>query len=81
MLHSSSTIRAFVVGATIGDVDERKDTSSGRIDVVTYGHLIQTAKIKLFSLQEQLAEHYDAMDDTSIVERALMHAKQMRLPV
>ncbi len=79
VLHSSATIRAFVVGASIGDVDNKKETSSGRIDVVTYGQLIQTAKVKLFRLQEQLTEHYNAMDDASIVERALKQTKQIKL--
>lgn len=77
--HSAATIRAFVVGASIGDVDSRKDTSSGRIEVVTYGHLVQTAKIKLFRLQERLTEHYNAMDDASIVEKALQQSKQMKI--
>jgi len=79
VLHSSATIRAFVVGASIGDVDNKKETTSGRIDVVTYGHLVQTAKIKLFRLQEQLTEHYKAMDDASIVEKALMQSKQIEM--
>lgn len=77
VLHSSATIRAFVVGARVGDVDETKETSSGRIDVVTYGQLIQTAKVKLFRLQEQLNEHYSAMDDASIVEQALNQPRQI----
>lgn len=81
VLHSAATIRAFVVGAKIGDVDEKKETSSGRIDVVTYGHLIQTAKVKLFRLQEQLNEHYNAMDDASIVEKALQQVSQTKFEV
>ena len=68
-----------MVGAQIGDVDETKQTPSGRVDVITYGHLIQTAKIKLFRLQEQLNEHYNAMDDASIVEQALTQSKQIKL--
>lgn len=79
VLHSSATIRAFVIGAQVGDVDEKKETSSGRIDVLTYGHLIQTAKVKLFRLQEQLNEHYSAMDDASMVEQALSQSKQIKL--
>lgn len=79
VLHSSAKIRAFVVGASIGDVDPFKDTASGRIDVVTYGQLVQTAKVKLFRLQEQLTEHYSAMDNISIVERALQQPIQTRI--
>ncbi len=79
VLHSSAIIRAFVVGASIGDVDDKKETSSGSIKVITYGHLVQTAKVKLFRLQEQLNEHYNAMDDVSIVEQALKQSKQMKI--
>jgi len=81
VLYSGATIRAFVVGASIGDVDDKKETTSGRIDVVTYGHLVQTAKVKLFRLQEQLTEHYNAMDDDSIVEKALKQAKQIKINI
>ena len=81
VLHRSATIRAFVVGAQIGDVDETKQTTSGRIDVITYGHLIQSAKVKLFRLQEQLNEHYNSMDDASIVERALDQSKQIKINI
>ena len=81
VLYSGATIRAFVVGASIGDVDEKKETSSGRIDVVTYGHLVQTAKVKLFRLQEQLTERYNKMGDDSIVEIALKQASQIKMNI
>ena len=81
VLYSGATIRAFVVGASIGDVDEKRETSSGRIDIVTYGHLVQTAKVKLFRIQEQLTERYNKMDDDSIVEIALKQAKQIKMNV
>lgn len=78
VLHSSSSIHAFVVGAKIGDVDTHKSSESGTVDVVTYGHLVETAKLKLFRLQEQLSEHYESLDDKSIVEKALQN-KQLKL--
>ena len=68
-----------MVRSQIGDVDETKQTPCGRVDVITYGHRIQTAKIKLFRLQEQLNEHYNSMDDASIVEQALTQSKQIKL--
>lgn len=77
-LHSSASIHAFVVGAKIGDVDVHKSSESGIVDVVTYSHLVQTARIKLFGLREQLSEHYDALDTKSIVEKALQR-KQLTL--
>lgn len=78
-LHDTATIHAFVVGASIGDVDKHKVSDSGVVDVVTFGHLVETAKIKLFRLQEQLSEHYDSLGDKSIVEKALQEAKQTKL--
>lgn len=77
-LHNSATIHAFVVGTSIGDVDHHKSSESGVVDVVTYGQLVETAKYKLFRLQEQLTEHYDSLDDKSIVEKALKQPKQMK---
>ncbi len=74
-LHKSATIRAFVVGAQIGDVDTHKETQSGTVDVVTYGQLVETANAKLFRLREQLSEHYTSMGQESIVERALRQTK------
>lgn len=79
LLHSSATIHAFVVGNEIGDVDTHRKSESGTIDIITYGHLVQTAKTKLFRLQEHLQEHYEKLDDKSIVEKALNSPSQMSL--
>ncbi|MDR2589415.1 MAG: ATP-binding protein [Oscillospiraceae bacterium] len=77
-LHKVSTITAFVVGATIGDVDCNKKTDSGDIHVVTYGQLVETANKKLFNLREQLTGHYKEIGNESIVERALKEPKQLK---
>ncbi|MBP5790028.1 MAG: hypothetical protein J6W29_07345 [Neisseriaceae bacterium] len=72
ILHQKAIIKAFVVGANIGKITtsmktEEKDT----VNVLTYGHLVETAKIKLFRLRDKLQEHYDNIDDKSLVEKAL----------
>lgn len=81
VLHSSATIDAYVVGASLGDIDTEKETSSGRIHAVTYGHLVETATSKLFRLRQRLQDHYDAMGQESIVEQALKETKQLKLDV
>jgi hypothetical protein len=78
-LHNASSIRAFVVGCSIGDVDHHKVTDSGIIDVVTYGQLVDTATSKLFGLRKTLEEHYQAFDDESIVEKALKEPSQIKI--
>lgn len=78
-LHKNATIRTYVVGSSIGDVDCHKQTESGIIDVVTYAHLIETSSQKLFRIREQLKEHYESMDDESIVEKALKLPYQMKM--
>lgn len=79
MLHRDSTIHAFVVGATIGDVDTHKSSDSGIVDIISYGSLVDTARIKLFGLKEKLEEHYNNMGEQTLVERALMEPSQMRI--
>jgi len=81
VLHSSATIDAYVVGAKLGDIDAEKETSSGRIHAVTYGHLVETATSKLFRLRQRLQDHYDAMGQESIVEQALKETKQLKMDV
>lgn len=75
VLHKSANIHAFVVGASIGDIDPSSSTDSGIVDVVTYGQLIQTANIKLFELRKQLQDHYDSLGNESIVEEALRQTR------
>lgn len=79
ILHSSSTIDAYVVGAKLGDIDQEKETTSGRIHAVTYGQLVDTANNKLFRLRETLQEHYDSMGQESIVEKALKESTQLKI--
>lgn len=79
VLHKNANIHAYVVGCSIGDVDSHKETSSGILDVITFGQLIETANIKLFRLKEQLQEHYKAIGNESIVEQALKEPKQLKL--
>lgn len=81
VLHSSATIDAYVVGAKLGDIDPEKETSSGRIHAVTYGHLVETATSKLFRLRQRLQEHYDTMGQESIVEKALKESSQIKFSV
>ncbi len=76
VLHRDATIRAFVVGAKIGDVSAHRETDEGKVDIVTYGQLVQTAKTKLFGLKEKLEDHYNSIDDKSLVERALSEPRQ-----
>lgn len=78
-LHKNATIRTYVVGSSIGDVDCHKVTESGIIDVVTYAHLIETSSQKLFRIREQLKEHYDSMGDETIVEKALKLPYQTKM--
>lgn len=75
VLHKSATIHAFVVGAKIGDIDEHSSSESGRVDVVTYGQLVDTANAKLFKLRERLQQHYESLGSESIVESALRQTK------
>ena len=77
ILHKSAEINAYVVGAEIGDVDEINESESGTTHVVTYGHLVQTAKIRLFNLKDKLKEHYNNIGEKSIVEKALSESKQL----
>jgi hypothetical protein len=81
VLHNSATIDAFVVGASLGDIDPEKVTSSGNIHAVTYSQLVDTANTKLFRLKELLQEHYDAIGKESIVEQALKEPKQLKLDI
>ena len=81
VLHSSETIDAYVVGATLGDIDPEKKTSSGRLHAVTYGQLVDTACGKLFRLRDRLKEHYDSLGQESIVEQALKESKQLKIDV
>ena len=79
VLHKSAIITAFVVGALVGDVDCNRETDSGRVHIVTYGQLVETANGKLFGLRKQLTDHYSEFGDGSIVEKALKEPKQLRL--
>lgn len=78
-VHKDATIHAFVVGASIGDISSHRKTDDGIIDAVTYGQLVQTAKAKLFGLKEKLEDHYNSIDDKSLVEKALTEPKQMNV--
>jgi len=77
-LHKDATIHAYIVGCSIGDVDTHKETSSGILDVVTFGQLVETANIKLFRLKDQLQDHYSHIGNESIVEQALKSPKQLK---
>ena len=81
VLHKSATIRAFVVGCSIGDIDPHREVNSGYIDVVTYGQLVETASKKLFGLRETLEEHYQNLDDESLIEKALKEPSQMKMKI
>ena len=70
-LHKESSIHAFVVGSRIGDVSPHYMQDKEPIDVVTYDQLVQTARLKLFRLREALYDHYEKIDDKSLVERAV----------
>lgn len=62
-----------------GDISAHRKTEDGIIDAVTYGQLVQTAKAKLFGLKEKLEDHYNSIDDKSLVERALAEPRQMEV--
>ena len=75
-LHKDSEITAYVVGNSLGDVDAEKITSSGRIYAVTFGHLIETSKSRLFKLKDSLQEHYDSLSTETIIDKALRKPQQ-----
>jgi len=77
VLHKAAMVTAYVVGATIGDIDCSRKTDSGQIVVVTYGQLVETASKKLFGLREQLMQHYEKIGNNSIVEKALKESEQL----
>ena len=79
VLHKAAEITAFVVGATIGDIDTERKVNSGAIHVVTYGQLVETASQKLFRLREQLEKHYADIGSKSLVEKALEDHKQLSI--
>ena len=79
LLHRDSAIHAFVVGANIGDIDPHRNITSGIVDVISYGTLVDTARIKLFGLKEKLEDHYNSMGDQSLVEKALKEPSQMSI--
>ena len=56
-----------------------KKVDSGRIHIVTYGQLVDTASQKLFRLRDQLKQHYDSLGKESIVEKALGEGYQERI--
>lgn len=79
VLHRDAKIHAFVVGAKIGDVSAHRETEEGIVDIVTYGQLVQTARVKLFGLRDKLEEHYNSIDDKSLVEKALAEPRQQSI--
>ena len=42
---------------------------------MTYGHLVQTARAKLFGLKDKLEKHYNSIGDESLVEKALKQSE------
>lgn len=78
-LHKKAEIDAFVVGAEIGDIDTEKIIDSGRIHIVTYGQLVDTASQKIFRLRDQIKQHYDSLGKESIVEKALGEGYQEKI--
>jgi len=77
-LHKDASITAYVVGYTLGDIDDRKDTSSGKVFAITFGQLIQTSRDKLFKLKESLQKHYDSTRTETIIDKALKLPQQMQ---
>ena len=63
----------------IGDIDTHKEVDSGIVDVVTYGHLVDTASVKIFGLRQTLEEHYKNLDDECLVEKALKEPAQIKM--
>ena len=78
-LHKDAEITAYVVGNTLGDVDAKKETSSGRIFAVTFGQLIETSRDRLFKLRDSLREHYDNISTENIVDKALKEPQQLSM--
>lgn len=79
VLHKSAEITAFIVGNKLGDVDSEKKTPSGAIYAVTFAHLVDTAKLKLFKLKDSLKEHYDSLSTETIIDKALKKPAQIPL--
>ena len=79
VLHKDAEITAYVVGNTLGDIDTKKETSSGRIFAVTFGQLIETSRNRLFKLRDSLREHYDNISTENIIDRALKEPHQLEM--
>ena len=46
---------------------------------MTYGHLVDTASVKLFGLRQTLGEHYKNLDDECLVDKALKEPAQIKM--
>lgn len=78
-IHNTAEITAYIVGQKLGDIDEEKTTSSGAIHAVTFAHLIDTAKLKLFKLKDSLKDHYNNFSTETIIDKALKEPAQIPL--
>jgi len=77
-------IQAFVVGENISgklqpitSVENAQEVEQGKIRIVTYGQLVDTAERRLFRLREKLNERYDNIPGLELFEKA----KQLELDI
>ena len=70
-LDGQPTVRAFVVGHVASEkVDPSRTIGErGRVFVTTYGQLVRTGEKRLFSLRERLAERYDLLSGTDLLQQ------------
>lgn len=84
-LDGTPFINAYVVGHKVDPRIENSrvrkvgDPVKGRVDVVTYGQLVRTAKQRLFKLKDQLNTRYKGITDENLVQKVLNEPQQLEL--
>ena len=82
-LHGPPRIDAFVVGHAIDTrvAKSRKvgDDDLGRIQAVTFSHLVDSANARLFRLREHLEARYEGAEADDLVTRVLGEPRQLGL--
>jgi hypothetical protein len=85
---SQPFIKAFVVGDFINDhtgkyqsVGTTKEQQFGEVHAVTFGELVRTAEIRLFSLKEKIEKRYQGLDEDSLLAELLSEPQQIKLEI
>ena len=80
-VHNKCEIKAFVVGASIGNISPNIANDDGKIHATTYATLVDAAGQRLFGLREKLRNHYNEFGDKSLLEKALDKGTQTKMNV